>query len=73
MNNCDPQLVSRCYMEYLLETKIMPSMLRIDHSQTMQYDSWLIHRSGQIHATTMDLIDRFIPSNYQDTEYLKKF
>ena len=30
MNNCDPQLVGRWYMEYLLETKVMPSMLRID-------------------------------------------
>ena len=30
MNNCDPQLVGRWYLEYLLESKVMPSMLRID-------------------------------------------
>ena len=30
MNNCDPQLVGRRYMEYLLEIKIILSILQID-------------------------------------------
>ena len=30
MNNCDPQLVGRWYLGYLLETKVMPPMLRVD-------------------------------------------
>ena len=30
MSNHDPQLIGRWYLEYLLETKVMPCMLRVD-------------------------------------------
>ena len=30
MNNSDPQLIGRWYLEFLVDTKVMASMLRLD-------------------------------------------
>ena len=51
MNNCDPQLVGRWYLEYLLESKVMPSMLRIDRGSE---------------TGTMATIHAFLRRNNQD-------
>ena len=28
--NCDPQLIGRWYLEHIMETKVIPAMIRID-------------------------------------------
>jgi hypothetical protein len=60
MNNCDPQLVGRWHLEYLLETKVMPLMLRVDRGSETGTMATIHAFLWRTNPDDKDLIDSII-------------